>query len=402
VLAFAPYYRPGYADVADYVLFASAALAASTALLALAIWRLRPVVVAQAGRSEKRARARFPEPKRFFRSWPTPTLDGNPVVWREWYRNRPSRPARWIWTILLLAAWGLAALGTHDTIVYGVADGSAALAIGFMLTLFFGLLFVCATAPTVLAEERALGCLDALLASPLSTRSIVVGKWWGVYRRVLALFPFFAYQALFLTAATPDMTPAPTGVRWATPAPLTVSDRLVAGVLTPADFLVSGALLVSMGVVLATWIRRMSRAVACSVIIYLVVGMGWPILVQLSFGWWLVRGLTAEQWEATRWFINCLSALSPIQGPIEMLNSLEWYRTVSPWRGIGLGGVVAVKAMTAWVLLELAIRTFDRRLGRVPEAGVMPQSNSPQTRGDWKSAGFGLALGGTASRAKAS
>jgi hypothetical protein len=381
-------------------------VAVCAALLALTIFRLRRVVIAQAGRSEKRARSRFPEPKRFFPSWPTPTLDGNPVVWREWHRNRPSRPARWLWRILLLGAWGLAALGTHDAIVYGVADGAGALMIGFGLTLFFGLLFVCATAPTVLAEERTLGCLDALLASPLSTRSIVGGTWWGVYRRVLAMFPFFAYVALFLTAATPADSPAPSGTRWPSPvAPLTVGDRLVSGVLTPADFLVSGALLVSVGLVLAIWIRRMSLAVACSVIIYFVVGLGWPIVVQLIFwSWmnWLRGGLDAEQWDATRWVITCLSALSPIQGPVEMINSLQWYRTVGPWRGIGLFGVVVIKALTAWLWLELAIRTFDRFLGRVPEAGVAPQSTSPQTRGDWKSAGFGLALGGTASRAKAS
>jgi hypothetical protein len=149
----------------------------------------------------------------------------------------------------------------------------------------------------------------------------------------------------------------------------------------------------------------MSRAVACSVIIYFVIGMGWPIVVQLFFGWWLPRllgGLTLELWNDTRWIITCLSALSPIQGPVEMINSLQWYRTVSLWRGLGLFGVVVIKALTAWFLLELAIRTFDRCLGRVPEAGVTPQSTSPQTRGDWKSAGFGLALGGTASRAKAS
>ena len=47
------------------------------------------------------------------------------------------------------------------------------------LQTFFGMLLLSASAPTALAEERARGSLDVLLATPLSTRSIVVGKWLG-------------------------------------------------------------------------------------------------------------------------------------------------------------------------------------------------------------------------------
>ena len=42
-----------------------------------------------------------------------------------------------------------------------------------------GLLLLSVSAATSLAEERQRGSLDVLLATPLSTRSIVLGKWWG-------------------------------------------------------------------------------------------------------------------------------------------------------------------------------------------------------------------------------
>ncbi len=37
---------------------------------------------------------------------------------------------------------------------------------------------------TALVEERVRGSLDVLLTTPLSSRSLVLAKWWSVYRRV--------------------------------------------------------------------------------------------------------------------------------------------------------------------------------------------------------------------------
>ena len=45
-----------------------------------------------------------------------------------------------------------------------------------------GLLLLSVSAATSLAEERARGSLDILLSTPLSTFSILVGKWWGAFR----------------------------------------------------------------------------------------------------------------------------------------------------------------------------------------------------------------------------
>ena len=47
-----------------------------------------------------------------------------------------------------------------------------------------GLLMLSVSAATSLAEERQRGSLDVLMATPLPTRSIVWGKWWGTFRAV--------------------------------------------------------------------------------------------------------------------------------------------------------------------------------------------------------------------------
>jgi ABC-2 family transporter protein len=47
-----------------------------------------------------------------------------------------------------------------------------------------GLLMLSVSAATSLAEERQRGSLEVLMATPLPTRSIVWGKWWGTFRSV--------------------------------------------------------------------------------------------------------------------------------------------------------------------------------------------------------------------------
>ena len=130
-----------------------------------------------------------PARARLFSWWPSPSLDGNPVLWREWHRNRPSRMGR---------------IG-HDPLrrrdrdrrrrrhrrrhqsMVSVRNGTGLLVGVNMLASCAGLLLPSATAPTTLTEERVRGSLDILMSTPLSTRSIVLGKWWASYRRMLPL-----------------------------------------------------------------------------------------------------------------------------------------------------------------------------------------------------------------------
>ena len=205
VLVFAPYAKPGFARALDYAAFAGVVLAVSTVLAIVSIARLRRVIVAWSSRRQKGPR-RLPDLKWLLPSWPSPTLDGNPVLWREWHYSRPSRLAWWLWTGMLVLAWSLVAWGTHAATTEGVGPGGAnGIAFGFLLVLLFGLLMLSAMAPTALAEERARGSLDVLLATPLSTREIVIAKWWGVYRKALVLAPLPLYVGIFMAASIPEL-----------------------------------------------------------------------------------------------------------------------------------------------------------------------------------------------------
>ena len=113
---------------------------------------------------------------RILNFFPGPSLDANPVLWREWQRLSPSRWARAVWTL-----YGAMAFGLTATLIVLSARGSpaprqiAAVANGFQAGI--GLLLLSVSAATALAEERVRGNLDVLLSTPLSTRSIVWGKW---------------------------------------------------------------------------------------------------------------------------------------------------------------------------------------------------------------------------------
>ena len=124
------------------------------------------------------------------RAWPGPSLDSNPVLWRECRRRRPSR-----WS---LAVWGIYVLLCGGFGVYAIAGmiggnrwGRAAGAVVNGLQVGAGLLLLSVSAATSLAEERERGSLDVLMATPLPTRAIVWGKWWGAFRAVppLAVLP---------------------------------------------------------------------------------------------------------------------------------------------------------------------------------------------------------------------
>jgi hypothetical protein len=196
----------------------------------------------------------------------------------------------------------------------------------------------------------------------------VVGKWWGVYRRVLVMLPLFLYVPSFVAATVTSRSllfrPA-FGSE-----PVTTATRLLAAAFCPADFLASGALLVSFGVLLATWVKRVGRAIVVSVVVFFLLGMVWPTVVEIGFGLtqWINRRGPTDWIEANRWVSQTIGALSPIGGPLLPLNALHWHYGGGTRFWIGVGTVILIKVAFAWLLLEAAIRTFDRSLGRVSES----------------------------------
>ena len=122
-----------------------------------------------------------------------------------------------------------------------------------------GLLLLSVSAPMALAEERDRGSLDIIMATPLATREIVRGKWWGTFALVprLLIFPMWIVGGLAL-----------------------VSENWLAPLLMLGLILAYAAAITSLGLALATWVPRLGRAVAWSVTAYALAAIG-PVLMAI-------------------------------------------------------------------------------------------------------------------------
>ncbi len=354
-LAFAPYAAPGQIGVADYLGFFAVVLSASVVSILVAVWRMRPVACRIEGQTQ---RGGFGLLGRLSRVLPAPSLDRNPVLWREWHRSRPSA-----WMIALgLFVWGTTsltcAIGACSAWRYGIQPvpgltvAQIAGVFAYLILIFFGLLMLSAVAPASLSEERQRGSLDVLVATPLSTTAILLGKWWGAFR----LVPFLAIgPALMILALATARRIAPptrfTGTMFLPYATnFSLGMRLGAASLFVATILTYGAAITSLGLALATWIKRQSRAIAASVSIFVLLAIGWPILAKGP-----ARGADG------------LRDLSPIVSAIALGEGImmgsDHLRSTIWW--VGLWDVAA--AATAIGLCWLTARTFDDAFGRVPE-----------------------------------
>ena len=190
-----------------------------------------------------------------------------------------------------------------------------------------------------------------------------------MYRRVLVLAMVPLYAGLFIAATAPDIPVWASSVRFPKPlVPLYVRDRIFAGTFCLIDFLASGALIVSWGLLLATWVPRLGRAVALSVIAYFLLGIGWPLLIELLFSQLLVSQ-PVNWYDRNRTLQKCLMSFSPLTGPMSSINELQQYEFYG--RGpiwLGVGTVIVIKSTIAGLLLWLTTQTFDHCLGRVPES----------------------------------
>ena len=195
VLVYAPYTWPGQFGLRAVAIFVAAALAISAGLLAMTIARLRRFVLpVEVGPRKRKFRVPVPglpwlrAARAAFRQWrerlPGPTLDGNPVLWREWHRSRPSRLARILWALYWTGAVVATVIGILNVFAYGVNNMTGGFMIHMVVILqsVLGLMLLSVQAPTALGEERVRGSLDVLLAAPISTQAIVWGKWMGTYR----------------------------------------------------------------------------------------------------------------------------------------------------------------------------------------------------------------------------
>jgi ABC-type transport system involved in multi-copper enzyme maturation permease subunit len=326
-MVFAPYWSPRSVGPADYLGFLAATLAVSAALAVWATLRVRASCTRDAGRSSRRRRPVVSKPNAIGRAWRSlaPGLDSNPVLWREWHRARPSRMSRVVVTLY----FGLSAVATVLAIGQGMPRAQHLLATVNGVLVAIGLLLLSVVAATSLSEERTRGSLDVLLATPLPTRQIVLGKWLGTFRLVppLAVLPV----TLFLFGPRHGV------------------GNLGGALFMLIYMLCGGAAVTSLGLALATWCSRLGRAVGLTVTVYVLVTVGWFFIALLAGP----RGYRGEGWAMGSpfgWGVVCLFEFCSQQPRHNVDLAIAW--TV-------LAGLVALG------LLGATLASFNRCLGRV-------------------------------------
>ncbi len=251
-LVSAPYTSPESIGYGSWLAYLAGCLLVSTLLIVLATWRIRIICLKQAGRGAISRSHSEPKPPARWKFWahgpkfhlPRPTLNGNPVLWREWHRTRPSRWMAFVWW-----SYGTTSLFFSSVVLYEMLNGNdgAALEIGLLINVFqvnVGLLLLNIQAVTSLSEERMRGSLDVLMTTPLTTRQILAGKWWGAWRILprLMVLPSMVAGVIALFSNHWELWPC--------------------FVLLLSGY---GAVAISTGLACATWISRPSRAIAASI-----------------------------------------------------------------------------------------------------------------------------------------
>ena len=368
ILAWAPYAWPNYVSVEWLAGAVGGLMMLSVGLVAYAVLRLRAEATRGSGSRASRSATWLGRVNaRLFWWRPRPSLDKDPVLWREWRRGRPSRLSAVVWS--LFVAISIAGMATGIvTIIDDYEDGSQFLMFvsGFHAT--FGLLLVSLFSPTVLAEERVRGSLDVLLTSPVSTDRIVMAKWRGAYRVVPALAILPAIGCLIIAAGAENHS-LPTRLNQPAPAPFDTVDYVAYACIPVALLLAQGAVVTSVGLALATWIRRVGRAVAVSVTCCAFFAFGWIICLELAIPVLQALGLTpANDPAAAEFIVEVLATACPLGGQMMTFTTSSWPSGQSRL-AFYVGQVIVLLATIgfALVVLALTLLTFDRCVGRVRE-----------------------------------
>jgi ABC-type transport system involved in multi-copper enzyme maturation permease subunit len=330
-LLLATEWAPNAASASARFCFLVASLIVSAGLTLLSIWRIRAVTLRQASRPARRPASRGRAWVRRFHQFglPLASLEHFPVLWRELYHRPPSRWGLAIWRLYgaLSVLFALVSIFVNP----GIAPGTSA----FIVSI--GLLLVSVHSATVLAEERSHGSLDVLLTTPLATRSIVVGKWWGAFRPVPKLAVLPGLIAVGVTAQRSGVVAA-----------------VFYSILTTALVLAYGAFFAGVGLAMATGQPRLGRAVGFSVGIFLIVTIIYPAFV-------ISTTRTGPGDMLLLW-------ISPFFGMFIPMGWICWFNSHS----LGVGAVamffwVVLTAVAAWAIRGATVRSFDRLVGRASE-----------------------------------
>ena len=215
-----------------------------------------------------------------------------------------------------------------------------------MFQVSLGLLLLSVSAATSLAEERVRGSLDVLLCTPLSTRSILVGKWWGTFRQATHVLVWPAILAGILVVE---------------------SGHWISYVLLLGLIMANSAVITSLGLAMATWVSRLGRAVALCVSAYVV------LLDRLGGA-----GFSCWRSPAKRMIISSYlwSWAVPFYGTIFATMAVAPGDAHFPGgaytAGFGAFIWIVIDGAVALLLFLTTLATFDRCLGRVSEVAGRP------------------------------
>jgi ABC-type transport system involved in multi-copper enzyme maturation permease subunit len=252
----------------------------------------------------------------------------------------------------------LCAKGAASIWIHGIAGAPAkanwqtAGIFAQLVQLSFGLLMIAAVAPMSMSEERQRGSLDLLTSTTLSSREIVVGKWLGTFRLVLLLLVGPVLVNLALATGEINLASVPLAMQ-PTFQPPSLRHRLAEFAIVPLTIMAHGALATSVGLMLAIWMKRQSRAIAISVCVLIILAIGLPLVAAE-----ILVGPSMRNF----------GVLSPLIAVIEVTENLG-----TPWRyrdGQVIPSILFwnAEAITlAAGLLWLSVRSFDLSLGRIPE-----------------------------------
>ena len=329
---------------------------------------LRRVVLTQSGAPIRRDKPGFAA--KMLAKLPEPSIDADPVLWREWHRKRPGKWVGrfWVGYVVVLFFMSLLAI-VNDYLSPGVRSWSiwsgpnfAGLVNGAGVSL--GLLLLSISAATALAEERDRGSLDVVMTTDLSTAEIVRGKWWGTFAMVprLAILPCWVCGGLAM-----------------------LTSNYLAFFLMVALLLSHASLIVSLGLAIATWVPRLSRAVGLSVAAYVFLSVGWAFVlfgVSQFFSWTGLVDRDFRLWDGLLMALpfQGIHRLTFAAGRLEgifngsagVFGGTYYYRALPETQDEGLWTyawplvwIVANFSLSMLVYI-CTLRSFDRLLGRAP------------------------------------
>ena len=232
---------------------------------------------------------------------------------------------------------GFSALAVEDSFRTPNPDRGLLPAYVVAFQVAIGMMLLLIPAALATAEERSRGSLDILLTTPISSSSIVLAKWWGVYRQIPQIVALPAIAAAALAWRAPGREP------WVNVA------------LLIAEILAMGAAWTSLGLALSTWIPRVGRSVSTAVACYTLEALALPVLALSLFS----RSASLNSGHA-------LAMISPFYASFDLTIGIELPRYIEhliPW---GLAWLV-FHLLVAGLLLLATLATFNARLGRIPE-----------------------------------